>query len=304
MSYFIDLPKDLAQKIRENISLDFLKFDKPLPNIEHSSGNTKNDDIRFMPVPVTNRQFSTFLNLIHERGLLEIRERDQSTDPRIFSVEKSIYYDVHYILKNRLFSKQVSPSLLVFERHHPNQGHTTTQGIVFDGNNFGSLSNYSDISASNISIFGALLFCQVFGCELPSELEWDYCISQVKIAKSNPSSFLNEEGELIEIPPAFGSFIEADKYYRLLNNKWSEQFNYSNQAEAVVWDWTKTQTSNAHYEDVRLGRTNPYGSHLVKAIGINENSPYSIESVAPSVPSYSKIEGLEHGFRCVFKGDK
>ncbi len=230
MSYSINLPKDLIQKIREKISIDFLQLDEQLLNLMNAIENSGIGIIRFMPVEVTNQQFSSFLNVILEEGLLEIRERVPSTNPHIEFGDTSRYFEVFYITKKRLLSKEVSPPLLVIERPHPNRGSIESEGIQFDGKIFGSMSGYSDFPATNISIFGAQLFCQTFGCDLPSIFEWEYCISQLKITEKESQFYTNEQGELIEIPPPFGSFIVADKFYRLLNQKWSEHLALGLQA--------------------------------------------------------------------------
>lgn len=296
-----NIPLEVIESIRKSISIDFLQSGEFPQNETISIEKSGNRTVRFMPYQVTNLQFITFLNLMLEHGLLEVQERNPRTDPNLWDSEKPVHYQVSYIVKKSFFSKQLTPPLLVFQRHHPNKGHVYIRGISFNGKEFSSTTNFFDLPASNISIYGAQLFCQIFGCELPTPLEWEYFISQLKIIKSQPHSYTNEQGELIEIPAAAWPSINADTFYRLSENEWSEHLNYSRSFPEEVWEWTGEQSSRVHYEDMRQGRKVPLGSHEVKAIQFDGEALIMRQSLAPSVPSYRAIEGREHGFRCIHK---
>jgi formylglycine-generating enzyme required for sulfatase activity len=233
-----------------------------------------------MVTDVTVAQYVDFLNAALADGTLEIKG-DQVVGFYPGDAFHGVKHEIEIPAANYIFVPLNDPA----------------SRFSFDGKTFSVLPGYGNHPMTNVSWFGARGYCDYFGSQLPSEVEWEKAARGSmddrpfpwgeQIARNNANFYTSRDP--FEDMATFGSRTSPVGFY---NGKTYDGYTTLDSASPYglydmagnVWQWTADVYEGQHYRYLRGGSKDTYDMDL--RIWVRNNA----------TPTYTS-PGV--GFRCV-----
>ncbi len=235
-------------------------------------------DYQMMVTHVTNLQYADYLNAALADGTIKIK------DSAIMAWYPGEPFDAYE------HEEEIGPGDYL---HMPLED--PVHRLVFDGTAFSVVAGYENHPVALVSWFGANAYCQYYGWELPSEVEWEKAARGTdtrpypwgdKIERNQANYYSSHD--LFEKFAGAGSttpvgFFNGQTYegYQTVDN--SSPYGIYDMS-GNLWQWTRDDYEKQHYRYLRGGSKESY-SYDLRVWTRNSAGP---EFLGPNI-----------GFRCV-----
>lgn len=156
----------------------------PFPYGQHDHPTAVDYDYEMMVTDVTNAQFAQFLNEAVSQGVLRIEAVEVEMGGNVSIVEGvSVFYpgDAFHGYKHEEQIK-AGPKLVIPLKEEALR-------ILWDGQTFKPIYEYSNHPATMVTWFGAKAYCEFYGWRLPGEVEWEKAARGIELIEGRGLPF-------------------------------------------------------------------------------------------------------------------
>jgi hypothetical protein len=277
-------PAHLIDYLADKVQLDFIQIDKDRCRLINSEAGVNYKTHLIMPRPVSNSEFLTVLNALLGYGLLRVSEKSPPPDPFGLGLFNKNMLEVSYITKKGLFGQKCTDPIIVIENYLPGKTHYSHSGILYDGEQFMLLGeNNGNKPVKDVSIYGALLFANICGFQIPTRLQWEEGVSS--LPRGRKPGVVIENPEVGEDPVlSWIETIELSTCLRFSRGAWSPCEIGEVKNTELGWEYTSERVSAVHYQDLYSPHSHARGSFKVMKLDIKSGELVLRSNQVPAIP--------------------
>jgi hypothetical protein len=281
-------PPNLMDDLRERITVDFIAIDDLNSEAIDEEAGIYFKTHLIMAKPVSNIQYITVLNTILDHGMLNISPKKPPPDPFGFELYDKNTLEAKYITKKGLFGQKLTGPIIEFEPYLNGETYPPTEEIIFNGKYFTLLSElFNDLPARNVSIFGAILYANLCGFQVPTRVQWEMGASSLSFPEKPRIVYETRESEKVPIE-VYSNLTKPISCLRFSDGSWQTYETGDIVNKILTWEWTSERVSALHYNDLSEDPRQARGAYRIMKLVRTPGGRTTETDIAPATASSRK----------------